>query len=71
MLLGPNVDHPSVEAWSTERLPFEPKGWKLGFRDDLLVAGDLSLVDHISECEWRLSGELFEVRQTKSRTDPQ
>lgn len=37
--------------------------------DDLLVAGELSLVDHISEREWRLSGELFEVHQTKSRTD--
>lgn len=35
IILGPNANHPSVEAWSAERLPFEPKGWKLQFRDDL------------------------------------
>lgn len=38
VLLCPNADHPSVEAWSAERLPFEPKGWKLRFRDDLREA---------------------------------
>lgn len=36
--------------------------------DNLLVAGELSLVDHVSKPEWELSGELFEVRETKSGT---
>lgn len=27
-----------VEAWSTRRLPFEPKGWQLAFRNDLRTA---------------------------------
>ena len=38
VVLGPNADHPSVEAWSAERLPFEPKGWKLQFRNDVREA---------------------------------
>ena len=38
VLLYPDVDRPSVEAWSAERLPFEPKGWKLQFRNDLREA---------------------------------
>ena len=38
VLLHPDVDRPSVEAWSADRLPFEPKGWKLQFRDDLREA---------------------------------
>jgi hypothetical protein len=36
--------------------------------DDLLVANELSLVDYVSERGWELSGELFEVRETKSGT---
>jgi len=38
--------------------------------DDLLVASELSLVDCVSEGEWELSGELFEVRKIKSGTRP-
>ena len=37
-LPGPSVDHPFVEAWSRERLRFEPKGWQLKFRADLRQA---------------------------------
>lgn len=29
------VDSRGVEAWSTVRLPFEPKGWALAFRNEL------------------------------------
>lgn len=28
----------SLEAWSVQRLPFEPKGWLIGFRKDLRIA---------------------------------
>ena len=38
VVLGSNVNHPLVEAWSAERLPFEPKGWKLQFRSDVREA---------------------------------
>ena len=28
----------SAEAWSVQRLPFEPKGWQIDFRNDLRIA---------------------------------
>ena len=35
---GPDTNHLLVEAWSTERLPFEPEGWKLKFRNEIRAA---------------------------------
>lgn len=32
------VESNAVRAWSTRRLPFEPKGWLKGYRDDLRIA---------------------------------
>ena len=29
------VSSRAVEAWSTARLPFEPRGWALAFRNEL------------------------------------
>jgi hypothetical protein len=34
-LRGPTPSHPQVELWSSERLPFEPTGWKRVMRDQL------------------------------------
>lgn len=33
-----NKQHPEVEAWSITRLPFEPKGWLVEFRQQLRAA---------------------------------
>jgi hypothetical protein len=38
LVLGANVNHPLVEAWSSQRLPLEPEGWKKQMRDEVRQA---------------------------------
>ena len=56
-LVTPDLTGRHVEAWSADRLPFEPKGWKRDFRDELRAAlvqlvasaGEILAAEYVSE----------------------